>query len=182
MGIAITLASFLNSHHVTYSVVKHRKTLSSLDSSASAHIPSAQVIKAVLLVNGEGDYMLAGIGSGRRLSVLKVSELMGEVYSLADEQDLLSLFHDCDKGAIPGLAEAYGVKMMLDKRLIDEDKVYIEAGDHCHLIKINHLQYTPLLSGTLLADISGESVGTPKFGDYDNAYDSNALSGSLSAI
>ncbi|MPY26264.1 YbaK/EbsC family protein [Shewanella psychropiezotolerans] len=176
MGIAITLASFLNHNRVDYSIVKHRKTLSSLDSSASAHLPSAQVIKAVLLVNGEGDYMLAGIGSGHRLSILKVSEVMGEVYQLANEQDLQALFHDCDEGAIPGLAEAYGIKMMLDKRLIDEDMVYIEAGDHCHLIKINHLQYTPLLSGTLLADLIGEPIGTPKFGDYDNCYDKSYLS------
>ena len=176
MGIAITLASFLNHNRVEYSIVKHRKTLSSLDSSASAHLPSAQVIKAVLLVNGEGDHLLAGIGSGHRLSVLKVSEVMGEVYQLADEQDLQALFHDCAKGAIPGLAEAYGIKMMLDKRLIDEDMVYIEAGDHCHLIKINHLQYTPLLSGTLLADLIGEPIGTPKFGDYDICYDNSYLS------
>ncbi|WP_076409493.1 aminoacyl-tRNA deacylase [Shewanella sp. UCD-KL12] len=170
MAIAMTLSSFLNKNHVDYSVVKHRKTLSSLDSSASAHIPSSQLIKALLLVNEEGDYMLAGISAGHRLSILKVSELMGEVYHLADESELLSLFYDCERGATPGLAEAYGVKMMLDKQLIDEEAVYIEAGDHCHLIKINHLQYAPLLCGTLLADISGELIGAPAFGDYDNAY------------
>ncbi len=174
MAIAITLSSFLNSHHVTYSVVGHKKTNSSLDSSASAHIPCTQVVKAILLVNEEGDYLLTGISSGHRLSILKVSELMGEVYQLADESELLSLFYDCERGATPGLAEAYGVKMILDKQLIDEETVYIEAGDHCHLIKINHMQYTPLLSGTLLADISGELIGTPEFGDYDNAYERGA--------
>lgn len=169
MAIAMTLESFLSDNKVKYSLVKHRKTLSSLDSSASAHLPSSQVVKAVLLVNNEGDFLMAGVGSGHRLSVLKVSEQMGEVYHLANEDELSSQFSDCDEGAIPGLAEAYGLKMMLDKRLFDEEKVYLEAGDHRHLIEINHQQYTPLLSGTLLADIGGTPIGAPEFGDLEQA-------------
>ncbi|WP_299789259.1 aminoacyl-tRNA deacylase [uncultured Shewanella sp.] len=169
MAIAVTLESFLNEHKVKYSLIKHRKTLASLDSSASAHLPSSQVVKAVLLVNNDGDYLMAGVGSGRRLSVLKLSEEMGEAYHLADEAEISTQFTDCEQGAIPGLAEAYGLKMMLDKRLFDEEKVYLEAGDHCHLIEINHQQYSPLLSGTLLADIGGAEIGAPEFGDSEIA-------------
>jgi len=167
MAIAMTLESFLSKNRVEYSLVKHRKTLTSLDSSASAHLPSSQVVKAVLLVNNDGDYLMAGVGSGVRLSMLKISEQMGEAYHLANEDDLASQFTDCDEGAIPGLAEPYGIKMMLDKRLFDEEKVYLEAGDHRHLIEINHQQYTPILSGTLLADIEGTPIGTPEFGDLE---------------
>ncbi|MBW8183850.1 aminoacyl-tRNA deacylase [Shewanella nanhaiensis] len=167
MAIAITLESFLNDNHVNYSLVKHRRTLSALDSSSAAHLPCTQVVKSVMLVSNDGDYLMAGLSAGRRLSVLKLSELMGEAYHLVDEEALLSLFSDCEEGAIPGIAEAYGIKMILDKPLIDEESVYIEGGDHCHLIRLNHLQYTPLLSGTLLGDISGEVIGSPSFGDTD---------------
>ena len=167
MAIAITLKSFLSDNQMDYSLVKHRRTLSALDSSAAAHVPSSQVLKSVMLVSNDGDYLMAGLSAGRRLSVLRISELMGEAYHLADEDALLTLFNDCEEGAIPGIAEAYGIRMMLDKPLIDEENIYLEGGDHRHLIRLNYLQYTPLLAGSLLGDISGEVIGSPSFGDTD---------------
>ena len=166
MAIAISFNEYLSKHHINYELVKHRATVSALDSSCSAHLPTAQVAKAVVLQNTDGEYLMATLSVGHRLNISQLNQLTGKEYHLISEIRLRDIFTDCEQGAIPGMGLAYKIKMIVDDALLNAENVYIEAGDHRHLVKINQQQYAQLTSSMPHGDISGRVIGSPKWVEH----------------
>ena len=162
MTIAITLSEYLDRHHVNYDVVSHRFTQSSLDSSRSAHVPANKLGKAVILQNSKGKHLMASLPGDYRLSLMRLNHKLQNDYHLISEVLLKDLFPDCAQGAIPSIGDAYKMNMMIDDALLKADAVYIEAGDHTNLIKIERAQYQDMMSDIPHADICGTSIGMPR--------------------
>jgi Ala-tRNA(Pro) deacylase len=78
MGIAITLKEYFNNAIIHYNTVKHRRALTLLNASCSAHLPAEEVAKAVVLQNKEGDYPMASVPANSRLSLTAVNNLTGK--------------------------------------------------------------------------------------------------------
>jgi Ala-tRNA(Pro) deacylase len=135
MPIATTLKSYLDGHDVQYYSVEHPHTESAVDSAKSAHIPPHQMAKAVVLEDSAG-FIVAVLPSNNRLNLGCVNEELERDLKLATEDDLKALFKDCETGAIPALSNAYGLKVIWDDQLKHASDIYIEAGDHEHLIHL----------------------------------------------
>lgn len=135
MPIATTLKSYLDGHQVQYSSVEHSHTESAVDSAKSAHIPPHQMAKAVVLEDSAG-FIVAVLPSSNRLNLGWVNEELERDLKLATEAELKVLFEDCETGAIPALSNAYGLKVIWDDQLKHASDIYIEAGDHEHLIHL----------------------------------------------
>ena len=73
MAIAITLKSYLDSHHIQYDTVEHVHTESAIDSAKSAHVPPHQMAKAVVLEDDAG-YIVSVLPSNNRLNLGWVNE------------------------------------------------------------------------------------------------------------
>ena len=144
MAIAMTLKSYLDDHKVAFSSVEHPHTDSSVDSAKSAHIPLHQMAKAVVLEDTAG-FMVAVLPSSNRLNMGWVNEELERDLKLATEAELKALFADCDTGAIPALSNAYGLKVIWDDQLKHASDIYIEAGDHEHLIHLTGDDYRKLM-------------------------------------
>jgi len=130
MAIARTIKSYLDERGVEYDTVEHSHTETAMDSAKSAHVPPHQMAKAVVLEDEDG-YIV---------SVLPSNKLR-----LASEPELRQLFDDCDTGAIPALSEAYGLKVIWDDQLKHASDIYIEAGDHEHLIHLRGSDFQQLM-------------------------------------
>jgi Ala-tRNA(Pro) deacylase len=165
MAIAITFEQFLCEKHVNYEVVTHNPTQSSYDSSCSAHLPNSQVAKAIVLETDNGEYLMATLSVAHRVSLEQVKALTGKEYHLVNEARLSDLFPDCQQGAIPAIGQAYHLDMMVDDALLNVEEVYIEAGDHEHLLKISHQQYCDMLASMPHGDICGSVIGIPRNSD-----------------
>ena len=135
MAIAKTLKSYLDRYDVPYDMVHHAHTESALDSAFSAHVPVHQLAKAVVMEDDDG-YVVAVIPSDNRLNVRWVNEELDRDLRLAGEDKLRKLFKDCDSGAVPALATAYDLPVIWDDRLQNVADIYIEAGDHEHLVHL----------------------------------------------
>ncbi len=147
MAIATSLSDYLAKSHINYDVVKHKHTSNSIDTAYNAHIPMAELAKAVVLQDEQGDYLMAVVPATHRLKLNWVSRQLKHRYSLASEQDLRNLFTDCDLGAIPAMGPAYHIRSIYDDQLLDEPCVYIEGGDHQALIKLEQEQFSRLMEG-----------------------------------
>jgi Ala-tRNA(Pro) deacylase len=66
-------------------------------------------------------------------------------WQLTRESGLPHLFGDCERGAIPALGEAYGIKMLLDPMLTRQEDIYLEAGNHHYLVHMRMDQYLKLV-------------------------------------
>ena len=54
------------------------------------------------------------------------------------------------------------MEMVVDDELMEAEQVYIESGDHQHLVKLDHQQYCEILSTTVHGTISGASIAYPR--------------------
>ena len=144
MPIARTLKSFLEDHQIQYDTVEHVHTDSSVDSAKSAHVPPHQMAKAVVLEDSAG-FIVGVLPSNNRLNLGWVNEELERDLRLATEPELKQLFKDCDTGAVPALSNAYGLKVIWDDQLKHAADIYIEAGDHEHLIHLKGEDFRHLM-------------------------------------
>jgi Ala-tRNA(Pro) deacylase len=144
MAIATTLKSYLDDHHVTYDMVEHAHSGTTLEAAHSAHVPGHQVAKAVVLEDEKG-YVVSVVPSTNRLDLEWVRETLGRDLEMATEKELRALFQDCDLGAVPALSNAYGLDVVWDDQLKSVSDIYIEAGDHEHLVHIKGEDFRKLV-------------------------------------
>jgi Ala-tRNA(Pro) deacylase len=155
MAIATTLKSFLEANHVEYDMVNHLHSDTALEAAHSAHVPSHQVAKAVVLEDEKG-YIVSVLPSTNRLDMDWVNETLGRELEMANEDELPSLFQDCALGAVPALSNAYGLDVIWDDQLKSASEIYIEAGDHENLIHMRGESFCKLMENMPHSIISAE--------------------------
>lgn len=153
MAISSTLQEFLEARDVTYRVVAHPHTDSASRTAEAAHVPGDELAKAVL-VEDVGHYMLAVLPASRRLQFGKLHHMLGEHVGLATEEEVRSVFPDCERGAVPALGAAYGLETLLEDSLAAQDEVYVEGGDHRSLIRLRGSDFRDLLGDCRHGDFS----------------------------
>lgn len=146
MPIAPTLKHYLDDHHAQYDTVKHPRSLTSMRTAEQAHVPGDYVAKSVVLKDRQG-FVVAVLPATHRLDIGRLDRRLHRSLDLANETELASLFRDCDVGAVPAVATAYGVQTVLDDSLTQPADVYFEGGDHEALVHMSCEQFRLLMSG-----------------------------------
>jgi Ala-tRNA(Pro) deacylase len=146
MGIAITLAQYLTERGVPYDVIEHARTETASQSAAASHVPPDRIAKAVVLEGGAG-FMLAVLPASRHIQFEELCKELGRHVDIAKEEQIETLFIDCEAGAVPALGDAYGLKVIVDDSLASQPEMYIEGGDHSSMVHISAAAF-----GDLFAD------------------------------
>lgn len=163
MAIARTLMSYLQERGISYDLVEHKHTETALAAAQEANVPVHQVAKAVVLCDDAG-YVLGVLPASHSLEIEWVNEVLGRKLEMACEQEFSNLFADCEPGAVPALGEAYGVQVVWDDELAYTADIYIEAGDHEHLIWLDRRDFKKLMSSLPHSIISKDTeVGCWKY-------------------
>ena len=122
MTIAPTLQKYMDEQGIQYDLVPHEPTLSALGSAHAGHIPSDRLAKAVVLSDG-GRYKLA---------VLPASPEAADV------------FRDCALGAVPPVGACYGLDVIIDNSIDQQQELYFEGGDHATLVHVSGAEFARL--------------------------------------
>lgn len=146
MPVASQLKAYLDKRNIKYDVVTHPRTATASAAAEAAHIPGDAMLKSVVFHCDEG-YMLTVVPSTHRVELKTLSRIIDKPLDLATEDEIGTLFTDCDLGAIPAVGEAYGLTVMCDDVLDDAKDVYFEAGDHRSLIHLKADEFRELMSG-----------------------------------
>jgi Ala-tRNA(Pro) deacylase len=146
MSISATLRSYLETEGRPYEVLRHARTFTSMETAQAAHVPGRLLAKTVLVEDGEG-YLLAVIPATHRLLFGVMRERFGHRFGLATERDMTPLFGECETGAMPPFGDAYGLRVLVDDALLDEDDVYCESGDHTQLVHVAGPTFRALMRG-----------------------------------
>lgn len=153
MTVAATLNTYLEQKSCPFDMVEHPFSTTAADAGSFSSIPLKQVAKAVVL-HDQNHYLVAAIPAMNKLMLPQVESILGCHTELAHEGELNPLFQDCEKGAIPAIGQAYGLNVIWDDALKDEDDIYLEAGDHRHLIHLKRKQFMSLMGHNPHGDIS----------------------------
>lgn len=135
MGIALSIQQYLDGQSVSYDALKHRPTGCAVRSASVSHVPVDKVAKAVVLSSRSG-YVLAVVPASRRVNLDGVGHCLEQPVALATEDELTPLFPDCQRGAVPPIGAAYGLRTVIDDSLATIDDIYFEAGDHRTLVHV----------------------------------------------
>jgi Ala-tRNA(Pro) deacylase len=144
MAIAITLKQYLSDHDITYDALNHRHTASSMMTAQESHISGSRIAKAVVLKKGT-DFLLAVLPASHHIHFNDIRDILDQKVKLASEEEVESLFGDCETGAVPPIGRAYGLEVLMDDSLADSDDVYFEAGDHATLIHVGDGQFSKMM-------------------------------------
>ena len=136
MAIAITLKQYLSDNEIEYDALVHSYTASSLMTAQESHISGSRIAKAVVLKKGK-DFLLAVLPASHHILFEEINDLLEDKVKLASEEEVESLFGDCELGAVPPIGRAYGLDVLMDDCLVGTDDIYVEAGDHATLIHVD---------------------------------------------
>ncbi|WHI50788.1 YbaK/EbsC family protein [Microbulbifer sp. MLAF003] len=104
MTIAAKLSQYLNDQSVDYHLVQHPHTRTSRESAHAAHVREDQVAKAIMLQDNDG-YVMVVIPASSSLDMRAVHMETGRNgLEMVAENELGSIFPDCELGALPQLA------------------------------------------------------------------------------
>lgn len=144
MGMAATLESFFHTHPAPYDLLYHNRSATSLETARTSHLPPERLVKAVVLDDGER-CVVAVLPSTRRVEFGELNAHTGRVMRMLDEDEFARYFPDCEPGAVPALAGAYGLEVIWDESLAEEPDLYFEAGDHRTLVHMKTRDFIEMM-------------------------------------
>jgi len=147
MFMAPTLEDCLRHAGSRYEILQHPHSHFSMGTAQAAHVPGDKLAKTVIL-HDEYGYAAAVLASTYHLQLYKLWEETGRNLVLATEDEVRRLFRDCEAGAVPPVALAYGIQTYLDESLARQPDVYFEAGDHEALVHMPMEEFLHLMEGT----------------------------------
>ena len=156
MPICQRLKSFLDANSVPYEIIPHARTYTAQGTAASAQISGQELVKSVM-VSGDGEHTLVATTANRRINLEKLRKVLelDEVH-LEREDEFMDLFKDCEPGAMPPFGNLYGIPMVVDESVYEDEEIAFNAGDHASLIKINLADFKRLVKPRIaaVADLS----------------------------
>ena len=117
-------------------MVEHPFAVTVSERAKTSLISLDRLAKAVVL-RGEDGFILAVLPASGHIQFGQLRKQLGADVDMASEEQIETLFLDCEPGAVPALGAAYGLKVIVDDSLANEPEIYLEGGDHASLIHIS---------------------------------------------
>lgn len=146
MTIPAHLSTYLAQRDARYDIFPHERSRNSAETARSAHVHPSQLAKSVLLED-EAGCVMAVIPADQTVMVDELARMLGRRrLRLSDESRIAMLLGDCDRGAVPAVGMAWNIETIVDDELESNDMIYIEGGDHQHLLRMSGEQFRQLMS------------------------------------
>lgn len=148
MTISARLKHLLDDNHVFYSVLSHPRAFTAQAVAATMHVPGKEVAKSVVLAAGE-ETILAVLPASHHIDLLKLSAALGREVHMVSEADFVSRFPDCEPGAMPPFGKIYGMPVVVDRSLADDEEIVCNAGSHREAVRMRYSDFEKLTNPTL---------------------------------
>ncbi len=121
----------LKNRLVRFEFLLHRPAPSATRMAETVHLPGRIVAKAVLVCSG-GVFALAVLPSTHRIDLDRLATTLGvEDLRIATEAEVMAIFDDCERGALPPFGRLYGLTTVVDPSLAGgSDIVFVANSRH----------------------------------------------------
>lgn len=158
MSIPSRLRSYLDQRGARYEVCAHPYSRTSAQTARFARVPPHALAKSVI-VEDEAGCVMAVLPADRKVRLGDLSRLLGrKSLRLADEDRVVALFTDCDRGAVPALGMVWGLETVVDDEIEANTTVYVESGDHEGLLRMSCEQFHALMQAARHGRFSAEAT------------------------
>ena len=136
MAVPARLRDYLDGAGVRYEVLPHLKGYTARAAALDLGIPPDHMAKTVVVSLGDRT-ILASVPASCRVDLEKLAAALGEERpTLVPESSFRHLFADCEIGTMPPLGGAYGMGVIVDKRLPGLEQITFQAGSHKEAIRM----------------------------------------------
>lgn len=148
MSVTKRLKDYLDDNGVKYEVIQHPPTESAPATAEALHVPGKTVAKVVIIKDGADDVM-AVLPANLKVDVLRIQEVLGHQRGhrirLATESEFAKLFPDCELGMMPPFGNLYGLDVLVDCSLTDDEEIVFPAGNSREAIRMPYDDYERLV-------------------------------------
>jgi Ala-tRNA(Pro) deacylase len=131
-----TLVSALERASVPYELITHERTTSAVAEARVLDVDPHAVAKTIVL-EVPGGFARAVLPASERLDLGKVRAFLDtREVELASEEVLEAAYPDFEVGAVPPLLVGERDRVLVDRRLLENDWVLLEAGTHEQSLRV----------------------------------------------
>ena len=145
MPICQRLKMFLDKNRVRYDVVSHTPAYTAQEIAASTHIRGKDLIKCIML-KGDGKHTMVAMTANQKLNMDKFRKALKvkQAY-LEKEEEFMDLFDDCEPGAMPPFGNLYGVPIVVDQKVYEDQTIAFNCGDHSSIVRMQFADFVKLV-------------------------------------
>ena len=131
------VTDYLENHNVNYHSYNHPPAVTAQEIAQSAHI-SGNLLAKTVIVNGDGNLAMAVLPANQKINPQKLQQIMGaKQLRIAGEYEFRDRFPHCETGGMPPLGDLYGMKVYMERGLLNDDWIAFNAGTHTEVIKMD---------------------------------------------
>jgi Ala-tRNA(Pro) deacylase len=145
------LKEFLDGNKIKYVTITHSTAYTAQETAVSAHIPGKGLAKTVIL-KSDGKMIMAVLPASRKLDLSLLREAVGaRKVELANEAEFKDKFPECDIGAMPPFGNLYGMDVIAERILAENEEIAFNAGSHTELVKLSYKDFLELVKPKVAA-------------------------------
>lgn len=135
----------LEQNHMEYDLILHSETFTSMRTAQATHTKGLEFAKP-MMVNVDGKMIMAVLPANYRIDLKRIKEAMGaESVSLAAEEEFRHIFSDSAIGAMPPMGNLYGMEVLMDKDMMEDDSITFNACNHQEIIRMKFSDYKKMV-------------------------------------
>ena len=144
------LRDYLDENKIKYVVISHSTAYTAQETAQSAHVSGKEMAKTVM-VKIDGKMAMVVLPASTKIEMDLLKETTGaDQVKLAGEAEFKSLFPDCEIGAMPPFGNLYRIPVYVATRLVEDDVIAFNAGNHRELIKMKFTDFQRLVQPQLV--------------------------------
>ncbi|MFZ5875650.1 MAG: aminoacyl-tRNA deacylase [Nitrospirota bacterium] len=148
MSVTKRLKDYLDENGVQYEIIQHAPTLSAPATAEALHVPGRTVAKVVMIKDGPDDVMTV-LPASLKVDVLRIQEVLGHRWNhrirLATESEFAKVFPDCEVGMMPPFGNLYGLDVLVDSSLTEDEEIVFPAGNARESIRMSYDDFERLV-------------------------------------
>lgn len=140
------LEKYFREQGVKSEVQSHPEVYTAQEVAAVEHIPGRLVAKVVIaIIDGQPTQLV--LPAPFRVDLAKLRGAIGaKECRLAREEEFVTLFPDCEVGAMPPFGNLYNVPVIADRSLTEDPKIVFNAGTHRETMTVAYQDFARLVS------------------------------------
>jgi Ala-tRNA(Pro) deacylase len=132
------LSEYLDGEGIAHELIEHEPTMSAAAEARTLRFLPQRVAKTVVLHDGSAS-VLAVVPASHRLDLRKLRNVLGATrrLRLATEREVAREFPTIEVGAMPPVGPTLPAAEVIDRRLLEHDRVLCAGGDPRHSLGID---------------------------------------------
>lgn len=151
------LLDWLRSNGVDHEVHEHVETFTATSTARAEGVPARTFAKVVGVAADDDRTVLLVVDAPDRVDLHKARAVLGAAHvRLLTEAELSAIAPGCDAGAMPAVGTLFGLAMIADYAIREDDEISFNAGTHRYSVRVDRSAWeraADVQYGDLAADV-----------------------------